>query len=262
MAITYVTDGDWGTGTGTPNTASKVDENFWTLWQAIQDAVSSAPQPVEISNFEVNGSQLMVYMSNGSSFGPFTLPTATFQFRGDYVPGETFYELDIITVPSDGLYMVRLDHIAAASFNPDAVDGDGNALYELLFKLQPAIYDIGLFYPGMPGNGLDSDGYIAAHLFLRNVYLPSDLNNSRARLRVAPEADLTFPIARLDTDGGVDETIGSVLFAAGVKEGVFTLADDENFADGETLVLLVPSVLDTTARDLTITFSGVLGVAA
>lgn len=262
MAIVYVTDGDWGVGTGAPLPASVIDNNFFELFTAIQDAVSSIPQPAEISNIEIIGSQMRIFLSNGESFGPYTLPVATFQFRGDYVGGTHYYELDIFTVPNSGLYMTRIEHdTVPGAFNPSATDGDGHPLYLQLFAIQPQIYDVGFFYPGLPGNGLDSDGYVCAHLFLRNVFLPAGLENSKARLRVAPDADLTFPMARVDDTGAIDEVIGNVFFAAGEKGGVFTLAADAQFAAGETLILQVPTLIDVAAKDLTMTINGTLGSA-
>jgi hypothetical protein len=267
MALKFVTTGAWGAGTGTPLLASDVDNNFYELQQAIADAVENVPQPSEISNFQIIGSQLMIYLSDGTSFGPYTLPIATFQFRGEWVAPTTYYELDIFSVPGKGLYLVRIQHdtVGGETFDPAATDGDGNDLYLLLFGVNPVIYDVGLFYPNLIGNGLDADGYIAAHIFARTVTFASGMPGSQARLRIAPAADLVLPIAKFPSGGtDPDAAWGTLTFTAGQKVGVFDTpsATALGFATGDMLIVQVPAEVDVAAKDLAVTLVGTVGTGS
>lgn len=208
------------------------------------------PTAAGISNIQVIGSQLTIFLSNGDSFGPFTLPIAQFVFRGDYVPGQHYNELDIVSVPQQGLFLVRIGHDTSPTdpFDPDATDVDSNALYQLIFGEDVYIYDFGFFYPGKPGLGINSGGYMAAHLVTRKILMPTGLTGSIAKLRVAPDADLSFDILH----GGT--TVGSVDFATGETDGTFTFTADVTLEVGDLLILSPPVALNNAAKDLTVTF--------
>jgi len=76
MTITYRTAGPWGAGKGANLTPAEVDANFHDLKQAIDTLATNPATPVQIANITVSGSQMTVVMSDGSTFGPFTLPRA------------------------------------------------------------------------------------------------------------------------------------------------------------------------------------------
>jgi hypothetical protein len=256
MAIVYVTPGPWGAGTGTPNSAAQIDNNFYELKQALDDIVDNIPAPAEISNMEIVGSQLLITLSNGATFGPYTLPIATFQLRGEYVPGQHYYELDIISVFGVGLFMVRIEHDTdvGVPFDPEATDGDGHDLYLQLFGDTPQVYDVGLFSPGKPGQGFDSAGYLAAHVFARDAWFDVNMPNSQARLRVAPDAALSFDI---EAD---DVVIGTIAFASGETVGVITVAAAFQMNAGDMLVVRPPTAVNDAARDLVVTLCGIRGI--
>jgi len=154
--VTFATtDGTkWGAGKGAPLTAIEADNDLWELLRRLNAIEDTPPSAVSISNILVSGSQLSFQMSDGSSFGPFTLPIATFRLRGDYVPGTHYFELDLVSVPQQGLFLVRLEHNGANPFNPAATDGSGHAIYLKVFGEDTYIYDVGFFYPGVPGMGI------------------------------------------------------------------------------------------------------------
>lgn len=79
MTITYRTAGAWGAGKGSNLTPAEVDGNFWDLVQQIAAIIADIPAPAEISNIVVTGTQMTIYLENGTSFGPFTLPQANFR---------------------------------------------------------------------------------------------------------------------------------------------------------------------------------------
>jgi len=258
MAIIYrTTDGTkWGAGKGSALTATEVDENFWGLDERVTDIEENPPAPIEIGGFQVVGTQMKVFMTDGTEYGPFTLPFASFNFREDWLPDVQYYELDLVTVAGRGLYMVRLDHISGDTFDPDATDGDGNALYQLVFGEDTYLYNFGFFYPGTPGNGMVSGDVLFAHLFNTPVYLPGDAADSYAVLRVPPAADMEFKLFK----GGVE--IGSLTFAMGSPNGVFTLTGGApvQFSAGSVFYAQFPEDgLDVDARDLTVTLKGIRG---
>jgi len=245
-----------GSGTGGNLSPTELDLNFWELYFRLKALEDNPPESINISGMTVVGTQWQVNMSDGSHFGPFTLPLATFQFRGDWVNEMHYYELDIVVAPDFGLFLVRIEHDTPplpAVFDPLADDGSGNLLYLKLFGEGPRIYDFGFFFPGQPGAGIGTGDYMAAHAFARDVVLPINLTGSIARLRLAPLADLSFDAQK----NGVD--IGTIDFAAGETEGTFTFVDATAFVSGDAFGVLPPAALDDDARSLTLTFVGTRG---
>ncbi|MEY9829824.1 hypothetical protein ABIA25_001639 [Sinorhizobium fredii] len=74
MPIIYRTAGAWGAGKGSNLTPTEVDENFHDLDERVDALETDPPSPVEISNITQAGNTITVHMSDGSTFGPFTLP--------------------------------------------------------------------------------------------------------------------------------------------------------------------------------------------
>lgn len=245
----------WGTGKGSRLSSLEVDQNFYEVITRIVSLEDNPPVPVNISNIQVIGSQLTIFLDDGSSYGPFTLPVAQFRFRSDWLPAVQYYELDLVSVAGKGLYMVRLDHISDSVFDENATDGDGHALYLKVFGEDTYIYTFGFFYPGSPGNGMTSGDPVFAHLFNTPVVLPGDAADSYARLRVDPAADMEFALYK-NTD-----PIGTLTFTAGSNEGVIDFAStDIGFEAGDVFYALYPTDgLDADARDLTVTIKGLRG---
>ncbi|TIM09126.1 hypothetical protein [Mesorhizobium sp.] len=79
MTIVYRTTGAWGVGQGYNLTALQVDGNFYDLDQRIQAIEDNPPEPVNISNITVVGTQMTIYLEDATVFGPFTLPQANFR---------------------------------------------------------------------------------------------------------------------------------------------------------------------------------------
>jgi hypothetical protein len=250
--IVYVNDhpAPRGTGKHAALTVDEFDDNFFALYERIVALEGNPSDAVSISNITVNGSQMLISMSDGvTTYGPFTLPIASFVFRGDWTALADYNQNDLVSVPEQGLFFVRLAHTAAAVFDPAATDGSGNALYLLVFGEDVYIYDVGFFYPGKPGQGIDTDGYIAAHQFIRPVVLPATAPASVATLRIAPTAALSFP---LFFNGAA---LGSIDFAIGSTAGTFTVAADQPFAVNDVIAVGPPVAADATAKDLTITLA-------
>jgi hypothetical protein len=64
---------------GSALTADEVDANFRQLVEDIAAAAAAIGTPAEISNITVTGSQMTIHLSNGSTFGPYTLPRSPFR---------------------------------------------------------------------------------------------------------------------------------------------------------------------------------------
>jgi hypothetical protein len=256
MPILYVTDGPWGIGTGAPHTASQADNNFYDLSVRIDYLEENPPMPVNISNIQVEGSQMMIYMDNGDQYGPFTLPIATFEYRGEYVPTAMYYELDVITVLGHGVYFVLVDHVAPDPFNEDLLV-DGQPAYRKIYGDDSYVYHMGCFIPGKPGLGIPDGKRIWSHLFALDVYVLADMPETLFALETAPTSELVFQIRKNNA------AIGSVTFAAGATTD-FTVdfAATTQFVPFDRLSLMKPGAVDATALELTATFVGRRGTAA
>ena len=128
----------WGTGKGANLTPVEVDGNFWELAERLVALETGGDSPNGISNIAVSGSQMTVYLDDGTALGPYTLPTAMIRYRGDWASGATYAELDLVAVPDAGIYLVLRDHTAAATFDANAQDAQGNQLYRYLFPMGAA----------------------------------------------------------------------------------------------------------------------------
>jgi hypothetical protein len=96
----------------------EVDGNFHDLDDRVAELEDNPLQPVEIEEITLTGSQLLISMSNGDSFGPFTVPTATMHWRGNWAATTLYVANDLLIVPFNGLYLVRLDHTTGSEFDP------------------------------------------------------------------------------------------------------------------------------------------------
>lgn len=60
-------------------TAAEVDGNFTDLDGRVTTLEDNPPEPVNISNITVSGTQMTIYLEDATVFGPFTLPQANFR---------------------------------------------------------------------------------------------------------------------------------------------------------------------------------------
>ncbi|RWC29854.1 MAG: hypothetical protein EOS70_23485 [Mesorhizobium sp.] len=60
-------------------TAAEIDDNFHDLDDRIQAIEDNPPEPVNISNIIVVGTQMTIVLEDATEFGPFTLPQANFR---------------------------------------------------------------------------------------------------------------------------------------------------------------------------------------
>lgn len=249
--ILFRTDGVWGAGKGSRLNKVEVDENFWSLKQAVEALQSTPLQPLQIADIQVTGNQMTIVLSdNVTTFGPFTLPTAVLRWRDIWEANTPYLKFDLFTA-LEGMYLVLQDHTSDPTFDPSATNVNG-ALYRLVFPY-PNLYSFGFYWPGFPGASIEDGRAMFAHAFTRSVILPVDLAGSIALLEDAPVAPLSFVIEK---DG---VSVGTINFAEYESIGTFTFADQVQFDPGDRIKVLKPAAIDPVAMDLTVTFNGTLG---
>ena len=118
---------------GSPLTSDEGDANIRTLRDMVQDLIDNPPTAVSVSNITVSGNQMTVWLSDGSSMGPFALPVAVFSWRGEWLPSTGYFELDIVT-NDDSIYMVMYNHTSGLEFDPDALSESDDAVYHLMWS--------------------------------------------------------------------------------------------------------------------------------
>jgi hypothetical protein len=240
----------WGSGKGSPLRADEVDVNFWILLQLFLQLEANPVQPNQISNITSDGTAITITMADASTFGPFVLPVAEFEWRGNWTPATAYNKWDLFETTT-GLFLVLQAHTSNATFN----SADGNvagAFYRLLIKY-PVTMDIGFFSPGKPGTGI-ADGFpIFAYLFAHDAYLLANLPDSRA------VADAAFTSAQSFDIQQNGDVIGTLDFGAGATLGTFSFAADVQFVKGDVLKVMKPAAIDATGASLNVTFAAIKG---
>jgi hypothetical protein len=126
MALTYRDE------KGSPLSAEEVDENFRTLVTLINSSVGDTG--VGVANITQSGSTITIHLTDGSTQGPFDLPTAAFNDTGDWAAETAYSFLDLFEVPNVGLYLVLEDFTSGAEFEPNLMNTDGDPYYRLVLR--------------------------------------------------------------------------------------------------------------------------------
>src|SRR5487761_1471050 len=122
--LTFVTNGPWGSGIGAPMTPNQADMNFWTVYSLIEAIADATPDT--IAYFTVTGNQMWITMSDHFVFGPFTIPTAGWNFRGEWLP-ETSYAVNDVFTQGGAVYLCIYSQLnSGATFFADGNDGQGH----------------------------------------------------------------------------------------------------------------------------------------
>lgn len=133
------TTGDF-TGKGAKLTSLEADTNnynFKTAVEALQTAVAANGGGIDHID-QTSSTTFTVTLTDSTILGPFTLPTATWISRGTWIAGESYAINDIVFEESTlGLYVVKVAHTAATSFDAAEVIGGLN-VYSLAFSLVTA----------------------------------------------------------------------------------------------------------------------------
>jgi hypothetical protein len=228
MAIIYRTSGPWGAGKGANLVPGEVDGNFYDVAGRLHTIEDNMPAAANgIAFFAVSGNQFYVHMTNGTIQGPYQLPQLAWNFRGPWLPSTNYSVNDVVTA-NGGTYMVLVNHVSAAVFDPGANDGAGHNYYGLLL-LNPANvipvdglagqilqknsdidYDIGWQTPTIfPSQRLLEAAGTTYALTLNNLasYVRC-VNASGCTVTISADATLNFPLSteisfRQCTDSGI-----------------------------------------------------------
>lgn len=250
---------------GSNLTPAEVDGNFTDLDGRVTAIENDPPSPVEIVDFVVVGSQFTVEMSDSSVLGPYQLPVAVIEDRGEYVAGTDYVAMDAFSVEDVGIFLVLRDHEAPTEFDENHF-ADGFQAYLKIFGV-PTMHDLAVFVPGKPGEGLNVDSSLFAHVAVRPFYFPADLTGSQAFLEIAPTDPIAFKMFKAEAGTFVYEEIGSIDFAGATNAATFTFPNDIQMGIGDRF-FISPSIqdltedqvyVDTTAEDLMVSIKAIRG---
>ncbi len=117
--LNFRTAGDWGGGKGGNLTPAEVDQNFYDIDERVVDLETNPPVAVSIASINVSGSSMTIFLDDSTELGPFTLPTASFNWRGAWVEGISYLEMDVFYAVGEGVYLVTADYESASNFDPE-----------------------------------------------------------------------------------------------------------------------------------------------
>lgn len=262
MTIVFKNDDTrWGSGAGAgvggKLTSLQGDENNYEFLTRIL-ALETADGPVSIASIEVGstGNTITVNLTDGSTAGPFALPMAMINPRGEWQPDTQYHYLDLINVRAMGVYLVLVEHTSDTEFDPEATDGttDNNPLYQLWAPLRDINIDIGFSIMGNI-DGATSPNLLAQYIATRPLRMDSGLSGGYAFLNTPTSIeDLVLSIEK-----NGDE-IGTITFSPGVGEstdytgqfGTISFTSTVSFDAGDRIGIREPTTTDADAADLSI----------
>jgi hypothetical protein len=248
MTIVFVTTGPWGTGTGTPNSAGQVDGNFYDVDQRIVDLVADVAEGKRIDTVTYTSNSMTFHFTDGTS-QIIPLPVATFTYVGTWT-NNTPYTIGQLFTAENGFYQVLQNHTTPAlpaPFDPNATDGT-NPLYALWMPVRDVNYDAAIFVPG-------SIQRTAGELLFqgvanRTMRLGAGNAGAYAYLDVASLSGATSIILSIQKNG---TQIGTITFAATVKNGTFSVPAATDFAEGDLYALRVTASNNAEPSGLSVT---------
>jgi len=135
----------WGVGLLRKLHAVEIDLNWWSAEQRLATLESAPAPPPAIDHFESIGTSFYVHFVDLSVMGPYALPVAKYNKRGQWAPFTHYSVLDTF-IENGATYETLLDHDSAATFDANATDGSGHDLYSPMFE--------------SPGNSLPTGGAV------------------------------------------------------------------------------------------------------
>jgi hypothetical protein len=268
---------EWGTGQGSDLSAAQIDMNFWVLqsmFQALSDhALTSGDQ---IDFFVVSGDQLFVHLKSHQILGPYTLPVASWNFRGAWAPDTDYSPMDVVT-EDNSVYLVLFAHTSLSTFDPNSSDGLGHLYYGLLLSSPfPVGGTLGQVW-AVVGNSSPAEqtnanwvsltrlicAFIAGELTapeqfvfqfvaVENMTLPAGLTNSQACYETPPTIDQVFSIY---VDGGF---VGTIEFTPSPDNPVFNFPHAVALTPGARVALIGPAHPDLHMTNISITLVATL----
>lgn len=255
--ITYRTTGAWGVGLGSRIPKEKVDESFYSLALRVTAIEDNPPAPIDIDNITVESGLMTIFLSDYRSFGPFVLPSARWNPKGEWLPDTNYFAFDVVT-NAGNVYIIRLDHTSEDTFAADEDQGNGFLYMLMLSRELP--YDISFYYDGATPSG---EAALFVHVASRAYSLAASLAGCIGFLRVATSTSpVTYPIYKNNSIIGHLQFIpGNDTTTDGGQLGKFnsiTPDDAIAFAVEDRLSIALPYEDDDTAAGLTVTFKGTI----
>lgn len=277
QTLTYrsVDNTRWGAGNGSLLTDVQVDLNFWNISQAILELEDSQQLTVSIDYITQvsNGNQFYVVLTNHAVLGPFTIPTAQWNPRGEWQPETNYSPFD--TVGVDGsLYLVMQPIISAATFSPgatqndaavyvlilsppaDGVPTDGVVGQKLVFRGSPELsaweneyVRLALFIPGQPTAG----SILLQYCVVDSMTLPIGLQGSVAYADTPTLTTVSYSIFQNKNP------IGSIIFTGPSPDSIeVEFTTDINFVPGDVITIVAPASPDAQQANISITLLATL----
>lgn len=129
------TTGDFS-GKGSPLTSLEGDYNEFKQASAIvalQDSMAAVGAGIA-SITQPTPTTLLITLTDLTTFGPFTMPTAPMNGRGLWQPSVAYAVNDIVYYGT-AFYVVEVAHTSDTTFDAGATDGGANNLYGLIFDI-------------------------------------------------------------------------------------------------------------------------------
>lgn len=251
MTIVYVTSGAWGSGTGTPNSAAQVDGNFHDVDQRIVSLNADLAEGKRIDTVTYTYNSMTFHFTDGTS-QVIPLPIAALTYVGEWMNSTPYARGNLVSVRSLGMFQVLENHTTPALpavFDPNAVDGSGNKLYELWFPLFDVNYDAAIF---VPGSIQRADGEVLFQAVAnRSMKLESGNAHAYAWLETVIPSGGTDIIISIRKNG---TEVGTITFTvAGGHNGVFNVPATTDFAEGDRYGLRITQSDNAAAADLSVT---------
>ncbi|MGW8178719.1 MAG: hypothetical protein ACWGQW_08145, partial [bacterium] len=230
MAVIYRTAGAWGAGKGSNLTPAEVDGNFYDHEGRIDALESSPPTPNEIADIVYEDGQITITMADDTAYGPFTIPVAAFNWRGDWTASTLYAYNDVVYVVDYGVYLVMIPHTSPSVFDDEHLVGSTLAYNQIMADLAPPV-DKGI------NNSTDVE-YILS------------LADRGALVRIASEASGNVQV-QLPADSVVSWTLGTeitlrqggsspleLVFASGITVNAKAGCDYTTVEEGSVVTLV------------------------
>jgi hypothetical protein len=248
--LVYVTTGAWGAGTGTPNSAAQVDGNFYNLDQRVVGLVADLAEGKRIDYVTYTASSMTFHFTDGTS-QVIPLPVATLTLVGEWMNSTPYVRGNMVTYSPLGIFQVLQDHVSPpppAPFDPNAVDGSGNPLYNLFMPLRDVNYDAAVFVPGSIQRAADE--LLWQGVANRAMQLP--LGNADCYAYLGVGTGTTNAVILSIKKNGSE--VGTITFAAGGSQvGTFSIPARADFVAGDRYALRITQSIDAVPSDLSVT---------
>lgn len=219
-------------------TAAEVDNNFLELKTALDTLTGSPPTAVSIDTIAVVGDQITFTMTDASTRGPFTLPTATWRERGAWTASTVYLKNDVVS-NGGNIYRVLHNVTSDITFDPAETDIDG-FVYSLILAPATQPNDLHVFVGGVFSN----DQLVLRYIATRRWQLPINLGGSQFLAGVTATADADIILYK---NAGV---IGTVTFAMGATDADIDFVAAITFEIGDIFKIVADHVADTTLADV------------